>query len=69
MQDFPPTENLCHFCQKPRFETKVQKTLFQIRDADDAVRARLADIRKDFAGIDLHDCPADTKKPDDSKKG
>ena len=50
-------------------ETKVQKTLFQIRDADDAVRARLADIRKDFAGIDLHDCPAEPKKADDGKKG
>jgi SPOR domain len=50
-------------------ETKVQKTLFQIRDADDTVRARLADIRKDFAGIDLHDCPAEAKKADDTKKG
>ena len=31
--------------------------------------ARLADIRKDFAGIDLHDCPVEAKKADDSKKG
>ncbi len=52
-----------------RRETKVQKTLFQIRDVDDAMRAKLADIRKDFAGIDLHDCPADAKKADDAKKG
>jgi hypothetical protein len=50
-------------------ETKVQKTLFQIRDPDDALRARLADIRKDFAGIDLHDCPVEAKKADDAKKG
>lgn len=50
-------------------ETRVQKTLFQIRDADDAVRAKLAEIRKDFIGIDLHDCPAEAKKADDSKKG
>lgn len=50
-------------------ETKVQKTLFQIRDADDALRGRINDIRKDFAGIDLHDCPADAKKADDAKKG
>jgi hypothetical protein len=50
-------------------ETKVQKTLFQIRDADDAVRAKLADIRKDFAGIDLHDCPAEARKADDGTKG
>jgi len=40
-------------------ETRVQKTLFQIRDADDATQAKLTEIRKDFAGIDLHDCPAD----------
>ena len=50
-------------------ETRVQKTMFQIRDADDALRGRINDIRKDFAGIDLHDCPAEAKKGDDAKKG
>ena len=50
-------------------ETKVQKTMFQIRDADDTLRTRINDIRKDFAGIDLHDCPAEAKRADDAKKG
>jgi len=44
-------------------ETRVQKTMFQIREVDDALRARMAEIRKDFAGIDLHDCPGDAATP------
>lgn len=40
-------------------ETRVQKIMFQIRSADEALRARLQELRKDFPGIDMHDCPAD----------
>jgi hypothetical protein len=40
-------------------ETKVQKTMFQIRNTDEALRARLQEIRKDFPGIDMHDCPGE----------
>jgi hypothetical protein len=39
-------------------DTKVQKTIFQIRGADDALLARLAAIKKDFAGIDTRPCVA-----------
>jgi hypothetical protein len=37
-------------------ETRVQKTIFQIREADEALRAKLADIRKDFPGVDIKPC-------------
>jgi len=40
-------------------ETRVQKTMFQIRNTDEPLRARLQEIRKDFPGIDMHDCPAE----------
>jgi len=38
-------------------ETRVQKTIFQIRGADDALRAKLNDVRKDFPGVDFKPCP------------
>jgi hypothetical protein len=37
-------------------ETRVQKTIFQIRGADDALRTKLNDVRKDFPGVDLKPC-------------
>jgi hypothetical protein len=40
-------------------ETRVQKTVFQIRQADDALQTKLAAIRKDFPGVDMHPCAAD----------
>lgn len=40
-------------------ETRVQKTMFQIRNTDEPLRTRLQELRKDFPGIDMHDCPAD----------
>ncbi|MDB5807769.1 MAG: hypothetical protein JWN73_5091 [Betaproteobacteria bacterium] len=40
-------------------EARVQKTVFQIRQVDNPLQARLAAIRKDFPGIDMHACAAD----------
>ena len=37
-------------------ETRVQKTVFQLRGIDEPLQARLAVIRKDFPGIDLKPC-------------
>jgi len=44
-------------------ETRVQKTVFQIREVDDALRAKLADIRKDFPGVDFKPCADETNTP------
>lgn len=40
-------------------ETRVQKTVFQIRQVDDALQTRLTAMRKDFPGVDMHPCAAD----------
>ncbi|HEX4326477.1 MAG TPA: SPOR domain-containing protein [Burkholderiales bacterium] len=40
-------------------ETRVQKTIFQIRQVDPPLQTRLTAIRKDFPGIDMHPCVAD----------
>lgn len=41
-------------------ETRVQKTIFQIREADEALRGKLNDIRKDFPGVDIRPCAEET---------
>jgi hypothetical protein len=41
-------------------ETRVQKTVFQIRQVDDPLQARLTALRRDFPGVDMHPCAADT---------
>lgn len=40
-------------------ETRVQKTVFQVKQVDDALQAKLTALRKDFPGVDMHPCPAD----------
>jgi hypothetical protein len=40
-------------------ETRVQKTVFQIRKVDDALQTRLTAMRKDFPGVDMHPCATD----------
>jgi hypothetical protein len=37
--------------------------VFQIREVDDALRAKLADIRKDFPGVDLRPCADESTAP------
>jgi hypothetical protein len=37
-------------------ETRVPKVWFQVRDADAALQARLAELAKAFEGATLHDC-------------
>ena len=44
-------------------EARVQKTVFQVREVDDALRTRLNDLRKDFPGIDLKPCALDEAAP------
>ena len=48
-------------------ETRVAKTILQFREVDDALRARLTDLRKEFSGQDLKDCPAEDRKGDERK--
>ena len=45
-------------------ETRVAKTSFTFREVDDALKARLVDLKKEFAGQDLKDCAPDTKGDD-----
>ncbi len=48
-------------------ETRVAKTILQFREVDDALRAKLTDLRKEFGAQDFRDCPAEERKSDDKK--
>lgn len=48
-------------------ETRVAKTILQFREVDDALRAKLTDLRKEFSAQDLKDCPAEDRKSDERK--
>ena len=48
-------------------ETRVAKTILQFREVDDALRARLTDLRKEFGAQELKDCPAEERKGDERK--
>ena len=54
-------------------ETKLTRTVLQFPEVDDGLKARLAEIKKDFNGIDLRDCPLEERKAGDlrleEKKG
>lgn len=43
-------------------ETRVQKTVFQVRNIDEATRSKISDLRKDFPGVDMHPCGEEAKK-------
>lgn len=45
-------------------ETRVAKTVLTFREVDDALKAKLADLKKEFAALEQKDCAAEDKKPD-----
>jgi hypothetical protein len=45
-------------------ETKVGKTIVTFREADEALKAKLTDLKKEFAGQELKECAAEEKKAD-----
>jgi hypothetical protein len=45
-------------------ETKVGKTIATFRDVDEALKAKLAELKKEFAGQELKECAAEEKKAD-----
>lgn len=47
-------------------ETKVAKTLLTFRDVDDALRQKLADLRREFAGQEQKDCGPEERRSDAS---
>lgn len=48
-------------------ETKLTRTVLQFPEVDDGLKARLTEIRKDFSGLDLKDCPGEERRPGDLK--
>lgn len=48
-------------------ESRGAKTIVQFREVDDALRAKLTDLRKEFSGQDIKDCPAEERKSDERK--
>src|ERR1043166_651624 len=43
-------------------ETSVQKVYFAVREVPDALVSRLNDLRQNFAGSELKDCPPEEKR-------
>ena len=44
-------------------ETRVAKTVLQFREVDPPLRIKLNELKRDFVGLDMKDCPAEDRKP------
>ena len=48
-------------------ETRVARSILQFREVDDTLKAKLTEIKKEFASQDLKDCTTEERKGDNGK--